>query len=92
MKLYRVHLVLLTNLLLCAKLQLLAFHLLNFLVIEFVPVARTSVLHVGNVVARVGTDSPMDQHSTQFINTLLVWRNSEDKHAKMSTCLPFNER
>lgn len=48
---YSAHLVLLTNVFLNAKLQLLAFHLLNFLIIEFVPVAGTSVLHVGDVVA-----------------------------------------
>lgn len=71
-------LVLLTYVLFNAKLQLLAFHLLNFLIVEFVPVAGTSILHMGNVVARVGTDASMDQHCTQFINQLLVWRNSAE--------------
>lgn len=77
MLLYSVHLVLLTNVLLDTKLQLLAFHLLYFLIIEFVPVTSTSILYMGDVVAGVGTDAPMNQHRTQFINTLLVWRNSK---------------
>lgn len=81
----------LTNVLLSAELQLLAFHLLNLLVVELVPVACPSVLHVGDVVARIGTDATMDQNRTQFINTLVVWKNSPSKDAQISIRLLFNE-
>lgn len=50
-ELYSMHLVQLTNVLLNTQLQLFPFHFLNFLIVEFVPVAGTSVLHMGNVVA-----------------------------------------
>lgn len=52
----------LTYVFLDAKLQFLAFHLLDFLIVEFVPVSGVSVLHVSDVVARICADAPMDQH------------------------------
>lgn len=62
----------LTDVFLDAQLQLLAFHLLYFLIVELVPVASAGVLHMGDVVTRVGADAPVDQHGTQLVHAALV--------------------
>lgn len=70
---------LLTDVLLHAQLQLLALHLLDLLVVELVPVAGAGILNVGDVVARVGADAPVDQHGAKFIHTLLVWGGKRER-------------
>lgn len=65
----------LTDIFLNAELQLLAFHLLDLLIVELVPVASAGVFHVGDVVTRVGADAPVDQHGAQLVHAALVWNS-----------------
>lgn len=69
-----VHVILLTNVLLCAKVQLLAFHLLNFFIIKLVPITGAGIFDMCNVMTRVGTNASMDEHCIELINTFLVWK------------------
>lgn len=75
----------LTDVFLKAKLKFLAFHLLNFLIVEFVPVSGVSILHVSNVVARICTDASMNQHCTQLVQRVLIWRTSQYRNTKAAT-------
>lgn len=74
----------LTYVFLNAKLKFLAFHLLDFLIVEFVPVSSVSVPHVGDVVARICADAPVDQHRAQLVHAALPWRSRQFRRRKLT--------